>query len=231
MNYQKAIAVGISVVLLAGCAKGNKAERVVATNGSEIAVDTFFAPPDMNSNHYADQHLRVVEAKHTGAMLGLNAVSVVGLALLGGISTGSTFSKDGLKGEQIDSLPEPSEAVLFPKVKVSLNHWLTENGGGYHYKETLHIAPSRWLLVYKALSDASQGYELRYNVVFYKKREDGNVFSSFISGSCAPAPQSAPLVDWQKDNYALVKSTTGKYMDECLKEFEQQLPVLLKQKG
>jgi len=145
----------------------------------------------------------------------------------GGLSV-NTFSKDDLRGNTIDSLPEPTKAYLTPKAKPIISDWLQNNAHGYQYKNDLNIAAAQWLLVYQDLSTDNSNYELRYTVKFYKKPEDANMFSAFIISECSPKPETASLVDWQANGYALVKKTTEKYMDSCLLELNNQLPRLLK---
>lgn len=69
---------------------------------------------------------------------------------------------------------------------------------------------------------------MRYTIKFYKKPEDANMFSAWVIAECTPTVVTAPLADWQANNYALVTKTTEKYMDSCLLELDNQLPRLLK---
>lgn len=224
MNMLKGMGITVGVVLLTACASSPKTEKVTAANGSSISLYSGFASNDMNNNKNADVKLREVTPAHTGAGVGLNVLTSV---LSGGLSV-NTFSKDDLRGNTIDSLPEPTKAYLTPKAKPIISDWLQNNANGYQYKNDLNIAAAQWLLVYQDLGVDNSNYELRYTVKFYKKPEDANMFSAFITSECTPKPETAPLVDWQANGYALVKKTTEKYMDSCLLELNNQLPRLLK---
>ncbi len=211
-------------VLLSACSSTPKSEKITAANGSSVSLYSGFVSSDMNDNRYADVHLREVTPTHTGVGVGINVLTSV---LSGGLGA-STFSKDGLKGNSIDALPEPTKTYLTPKAKPLVANWLQKNASGYQYKEELNIVAAQWLLVYKDLSSANSDYELRYTVKFYKKPEDGSMFSSYIIADCSPTPATATLADWRANNYALVTKTTEKYMDSCLLELDNQLPRLLK---
>lgn len=224
MNILKGLGVTFSTLMLAACATTPNTDKITAANGSSVALYTGFVSAELNNNQYADLHLREVTPAHTGVGVGINVLASV---LARGISA-STFSKDTLKGNNIDTLPEPTEAYLKPKAKLVIADWLQKNGNGYQYKNDLNIVAAKWLLVYQDLSTENSNYELRYTVKFYKKPEDGNMFSSFIMAGCSPKPDVAKLADWQANGYALVKKTTEKYMDSCVLELQNQLPTLLK---
>lgn len=224
MNTFKGMSIAFGALLLTACASAPKTEKITATNGSSLSLYSGFASTDMNNNQYADVKLREVTPAHTGAGVGLNVLTSV---LSGGLSV-NTFSKDGLKGNTIDSMPEPTKTYLTPKAKPIISAWLQKNANGYQYKNDLNIVAARWLLVYQDLGTDNSNYELRYTVKFYKKPEDANMFSAFIISECTPKPETATLADWQANGYALVKKTTEKYMDSCLLELDNQLPRLLK---
>lgn len=219
---------GLSVVcgaiLLTACSSTPKLEKVTTANGSSISLYSGFISTEMNNNQHPDVHLREVTPTHTGVGVGINMLTSV---LAGGLAA-STFSKEGLKGNSIDTLPEPTKTYLTPKAKPIISAWLEKNGNGYQYKEALNITAAQWLLVYQDLSANDSNYELRYTVKFYKKPEGSNMFSSFVVAECTPKPDTAKLADWQANGYALVKKTTEKYMDSCLLELDNQLPRLLK---
>lgn len=211
------------VMLLAGCA-GPKPNIVKATDGSSIDVYSVFATADLNDNKNPDTKLRVVSPAHSATGVGIGVLTAV---LGGGINTGG-FDKNGYKGDSIDSMPEPTKSYLSPKAEVLISKWLSENGKGYKYEQPLYIAASRWALIYKDLNAANSDYELQYRVIFYKRPEGGNAFSSNVVADCSPTVEVAPRSEWEANNYAKVTQVTQKYMDACLLELDNQLPRLLK---
>ncbi|MBF7982201.1 MULTISPECIES: hypothetical protein [Rahnella] len=223
MKASTGIAVVTASLLLSACSTP-KTEKITAANGSSIGLYSGFASADLNNNRAPDVVLREVTPAYTAAGVGLNVLTSV---LSGGIAV-NTFSKENLKGTKIDALPEPTSAYLTPRAKPLIARWLEKNGNGYQYKNNLNIVAAQWLLVYKDLSSANSDYELRYTVKFYKKPEDANMFSAWVIAECTPPVVAAPLADWRANNYALVTKTTGKYMDSCLLELDNQLPRLLK---
>ncbi|RPD94665.1 hypothetical protein BBB56_20385 [Candidatus Pantoea deserta] len=215
----------LSVTLLAGCAGGKKPTVVTGAEGSRLEVLTTLAQPDMNGNHYADDHLRVVGPASTGVVAGLTAVGV----LLGGASISSDmFDKKGYRGTKVDALSEPTSRYFAPRAEAKIAEYLNKQGGSYVYQDTLIIGASHWSLVYSDLSTANSNYDLSYRVIFYKRPEGGNVFSAFTMADCAPAAKTAPLADWKANNYQKVTQETEKMMDACLLELDNQLPRLLK---
>jgi len=224
MDMFKGMGIAFGALLLTACASAPKTEKITAANGSSVALYSGFISTDMNGNRYADVKLREVTPAHTAGGMGLNVLTSV---LAGGL-VANTFSKEGLKGNSIDSLPEPTKAYLTPKAKPVIAAWLQKNGNGYQYKNDLNIVAAQWLLVYQDLGADNSNYELRYTVKFYKKPEDANMFSAFIISECTPKPETAKLADWQANGYELVKKTTEKYMDSCVLELDNQLPRLLK---
>lgn len=224
MNLFTGLSVVCSALLLTACSSTPKPEKITAANGSSISLYSRFISTEMNDNQHPDVHLREVTPTHTGVGVGINVLTSV---LAGGLAA-SSFSKEGMKGNSVDSLPEPTKTYLTPKAKPIISAWLEKNGNGYQYKEELNIVAAQWLLVYQDLSANNSNYELRYTVKFYKKPEDSNIFASFVVAECTPKPDTAKLADWQANGYALVKKTTEKYMDSCLLELDNQLPRLLK---
>lgn len=213
-----------AALLLTACSSTPKLDKVTAANGSSVSLYSGFISKEMNDNQYPDVHLREVTPTHTGVGVGFSVLTSV---LAGGVAANS-FSKEGLKGNSIDTLPEPTKTYLTPKAKPILSAWLEKNGNGYQYKEEMNIVAAQWLLVYQDLSANNSNYELRYTVKFYKKPEDSNMFTSFVIAECTPKPDVATLTEWQANGYALVKKTTEKYMDSCLLELDNQLPRLMK---
>lgn len=212
--------------LLGGCA-GQKSQHTVlkAADGSSLEVKSAFAAPDLNGGYLPDTHLRVVSPAHMSAGMGLKVLTAV---LGGGIST-SGFSKEDYKGNRIDALSEPTQSYLLPKATTQINKWLSENGKGHSYGQSLNISAARWALIYKDMSTENSDYELQYRVIFYKRPEGGSLFSAFVIATCSPTVEVAPRSDWEANNYAKVTQVTQKYMDACLLELNNQLPRLLKQ--
>lgn len=224
MKTQVLITGALSLALLTGCAGGKKPHIVKATNGSSLEVVSLFAPTDINGNRYADVKLREVTPAHSGVGMGL---AVIGVVLGGGVSTNS-FDKEGYKGNSIDAMPEPTSSYLAPKAETKISQWLDKQGSNVTYKHPLYIAASRWSLVYTDISASNSNYDLSYRVLFYKRPEGGNIFSAYIVSECAPTVKTAPLSEWQANNYQKVTEETQKMMDACLLELDNQLPRLLK---
>lgn len=223
MNKITSLSILTAAILLTGCA-GPKPNTVKIADGSSLDVYGNFAPVDLNDGMNPDPRLRVVSPAHSTTGMGISVLTAV---LGGGIST-KGFDKESYKGSSIDSMPEPTKSYLLPKAEVIINKWLSKNGNGHKYDQPLYIAASRWALIYKDLSTENSDYELQYRVIFYKRPEGGNAFSSYVIADCKPTVQVAPRKDWEANNYQKVTLVTQKYMDACLLELDNQLPRLLK---
>lgn len=224
MNIKTLMASALTTVLLAGCAGGAKPHTVKATNGSSIDVFTAYAMKELNNNRYADTSLREVTPVHAGTGMGL---AVVGAVLGGGVSSGA-FDKNNYKGNLIESMKEPTATYFGPKAESKIQAWLDKQGGSYAYTQPLYIGAATWSLVYTDMSASNSNYDLTYRVLFYKRPEGGNMFSTYVISECAPTVKTAPLSDWQANNYQKVTQETQKMMDACLLELDNQLPRLLK---
>ncbi|SEQ67637.1 hypothetical protein SAMN05216522_105135 [Rosenbergiella nectarea] len=212
-----------TVALLSGCASV-KPSVIKATNNSSIGVLYQAAPKEFNDAEvYSDPYLREVTPVHSATGIGLAVLS----AALGSFNS-SSFDKEVYKGNLIKTLKNPTLDYFKPKANQVLKAWLDNNGAGYAYQQPLNIGYSTWTLIYKNLNSTDSLYELKYKVSFYKKPEKGSIFSGWTKQACSPAPVEANLDDWRNNNYAKVKVETQHLMDQCLQQFEQQLPVLLK---
>lgn len=223
MNNFNVLSCLTAVVLLSGCASV-KPSVIEATNKSSVGVLYQAAPAEFNDgNVYSDPVLREVTPVHSATGMGLAVLS----AALGNLTTAS-FDKDTYKGNLIKTLKNPTLDYFAPRANQALRVWLDSQGAGYAYQQPLNVGYSTWSLIYKNLNSSDSLYQLKYKVFFYKKPEKGSIFSGFIKQACSPAPVEANLADWRNDHYAKVKVETQRLMDQCLQQFEQQLPILLK---
>ncbi|KAF1370432.1 hypothetical protein FHR25_001361 [Yokenella regensburgei] len=219
----KLLAVVAATSILMGCATPVKPDTVKAANGSSVDILSVPALADLNKNRVADNKLREVTPSH--ATMGMG-IAVLG-ALTGNVN-GSDFDKENYKGNTIDSLTNPTDAGFTPKAKQNIKQWLEANGNGYAYKQPLYIGHATWALVYNDATATDPAYQLKYKIIFYKRPENGSMFSAFTVAECTPAPVEAKLSDWQANHYARVTAETEKYMNSCLLELNNQLPRLLK---
>lgn len=213
------------VIILSGCASKITPLQVKAENNSSVGVFNVPALSDLNNNRRSDLYLREVTPAHAGTGMGL---AVLGVVLTGSINT-SDFDKENYTGNTLKNIPNPTNAYFSPKAQERIKQWLEKNGNGYIYQQPLTLGYATWALIYKNLSATDSIYELKYKIIFYKRPEKGNIFSSYITADCSPVPAEADLADWRKDSYKKVADETEKYMDVCLSELESQLPRLLKQ--
>ena len=212
-----------AVALLSGCASV-KPSVIEGSNKSSLGVLYHAAPAEFNAkNVYSDPYLREVTPVHSVTGFGLAVLS----AALGNVN-GSSFDKETYKGNVLKTLKNPTLEYFKPRANQTIKAWLEANGAGYVYQQPLHIGYSTWSLIYKNLNSSDSLYDLKYKVFFYKKPEKGSFFSGFVKQACSPAPVEANLAEWRKNQYAKVKVVTQQLMDQCLQQFEQQLPILLK---
>ncbi|AVX38424.1 DUF6139 family protein [Yersinia massiliensis] len=218
----KMMATLASMIVLTGCASSLKPETVKAENGSSVDVFSVPALAELNDNRIADNKLREVTPTHNTVGKSLAVLSV-----LAGSFRSSDFDKENYKGTAIDSLPNPTDTYLTPKLKQNISQWMAKNASGYVYKQPLYIGHATWALIFKDAAANDTMYQLKYKVIIYKRPEDGSMFSAYAVAECAPTPVEATQADWSANRYAKVTTETEKYMNSCLLEFNSQLPRLL----
>lgn len=221
----RAVVITSLVIILSGCASKIKPDLVRAENNSSIEVFSVPASSEFNNNRLPDRYLREVSPAYVGTGMGL---AVLNAALTGNFNT-NDYDKENYEGNILKNIPNPMNTYFSPKAKEKIKQWLEKNGNGYIYQQPLTSGYATWALIYKNMNSTDSLYQLKYKIIFYKKPEKGNMFSSYITAECSPVPVEADLADWRKDNYKKVTTETEKYMDMCLSKLDNQLPRLLKQ--
>lgn len=202
-------------------------QRVKVTSGLGVGP---------NGNRVGDHVLRLVmrgdTAAVTAAKVGLSALAFV--TGVGDIGTSNSFSKNNVRGEDIQSVPSPAFGALPGMIREQLALYFAAHPGAIPSDErTVEASAGQWSLVYQKLSDAETPYELRHDVTigFPLVRK---LFRSASGGQgvhCQDEARVAPLQEWQADDYAKAKAASREFAEACIVRFVAELPRLFPDHG
>lgn len=220
-------AVGDVTVAVAPALDLSSLQRVKVTSGLGVGP---------NGNRVGDHVLRLVmrgdTAAVTAAKVGLSALAFV--TGVGDIGTSNSFSKNNVRGEDIQSVPSPAFGALPGMIREQLALYFTTHPGAIPSDErTVEASAGQWSLVYQKLSDAETPYELRHDVTigFPLVRK---LFRSASGGQgvhCQDEARVAPLQEWQADDYAKAKAASREFAEACIVRFVAELPRLFPDHG
>lgn len=220
-------AVGDVTVAVAPALDLSSLQRVKVTSGLGVGP---------NGNRVGDHVLRLVmrgdTAAVTAAKVGLSALAFV--TGVGDIGTSNSFSKNNVRGEDIQSVPSPAFGALPGMIREQLALYFTAHPGAIPSDErTVEASAGQWSLVYQKLSDAETPYELRHDVTigFPLVRK---LFRSASGGQgvhCQDEARVAPLQEWQADDYAKAKAASREFAEACIVRFVAELPRLFPDHG
>lgn len=189
-----------------------------------------------NGNRQGDYVLRLVmradTAAVTAAKVGLSALAFV--TGVGDIGTSNSFSKNNVRGDDIQSVPSPAFGALPGMIREQLALYFAAHPGAIPSDErTVEASAGQWSLVYQKLSDAETPYELRHDVTigFPLVRK---LFRSASGGQgvhCQDEARVAPLQEWQADDYAKAKAASREFAEACIVRFVAELPRLFPDHG
>lgn len=189
-----------------------------------------------NGNRVGDHVLRLVmradTAAVTAAKVGLSALAF--LSGVGDIGTSNSFSKNNVRGDDIQSVPSPAFGALPGMIREQLALYFAAHPGAIPSDErTVEASAGQWSLVYQKLSDAETPYELRHDVTigFPVVRK---LFRSASGGQgvhCQDEARVAPLQEWQADDYAKAKAASREFAEACMVRFIAELPRLFPDHG
>jgi len=168
----------------------------------------------------------------TAAKVGLSALAFV--TGVGDIGTSNSFSKNNVRGEDIQSVPSPAFGALPGMIREQLALYFAAHPGAIPSDErTMEASAGQWSLVYQKLSDAETPYELGHDVTigFPLVRK---LFRSASGGQgvhCQDEARVAPLQEWQADDYAKAKAASREFAEACIVRFVAELPRLFPDHG
>lgn len=219
--------VGDVTVAVAPALDLSSLQRVKVTSGLGVGP---------NGNRVGDHVLRLVmrgdTAAVTAAKVGLSALAFV--TGVGDIGTSNSFSKNNVRGEDIQSVPSPAFGALPGMIREQLALYFTAHPGAIPSDaRTVEASAGQWSLVYQKLSDAETPYELRHDVTigFPLVRK---LFRSASGGQgvhCQDEARVAPLQEWQADDYAKAKAASREFAEACIVRFVAELPRLFPDHG
>lgn len=192
-----------------------KYSGVVPIEGSALSHDGQKLP---------DQVLRIVHATDRQKDV---ALLVVG-ALLGSFRT--PISKENYKGEKVSTLQHPQYPDLFSGMGPLIDDWVKKNAEGRNFKNPLLIRPDRYQLIYRGTDEKPDYYDLKIESSISRLLDSGNRFFSLhktFTCTYIDDQSKTTLEDWQRNDYEKVRQVHAKFVADCLKLAEKELPALL----
>lgn len=222
----KGLSVTISGVLLVACA-GNvpklPTETLSASKDIPLPGENHVALQVVSVINSADKNsqnvLNVVARSDTASVAGLQVLQV-GLMLLGGGSTAiNSFSKDQLKGSNIESVANPGATNLEPGLVKLLNSVaLKPDVAG----KVVKVKPGKFKLIYDGLNEENYGFVYDTTIIFSTDVHTGSYSYNCSSASMTSGDTHKTYEQWSSNNYAEVLKVSQKLAEQCLSELSRQ---------
>lgn len=178
-------------------------DTLILNNGSKINIiieDSINGDIVEDTNNY----LNVVTRSDTAQVVGLK-VAHFATMMLGGLGgTTQTFTKEDLKGNYINSVPNKTIDYLKPELYTILKEINANNDN------SITIRPFKFKLIYDGLTDNK--YNFIYNTYISSK------YFNFICSNddLSLDDKTKPFNDWEFNNYELVQDATLKAIKTCM---------------
>ncbi len=192
-----------------------KYSGVVPMQGSVLSSDGQKLP---------DEVLRIVEVTERQKDVALLLVG----ALLGGFRL--AVPKEDYKGETVSTLQHPQYPGLFTGMWPLIDDWVKKNAEGRTFKNALSIRPDRYQLVYRGTDEKPDYYDLKIESSISRLLDSGNrFFSQHKTFTCTYVDDQskATLEDWKRNDYEKIRQAHVKFVADCLKVAEKEMPALL----
>lgn len=221
MSKQKLLSVAVAGLLLTACANHAPTEKISSTKEIPLNGDNHVAlqvASTINTERDNSQEvLNVVTRSHTAMAVGLEVLQV-GLTFFGGgTQTTQTFSKEDLRGSNIDSVTNPSATDLEEGlVSMIKTVDLKPEAAG----KAVKVHKGSFRLIYDGLDEES--YNLVYDtaIIFSTDTSKGSYTYHCDSASLMSTDTHKTYAEWTKDNYAQVKTVAQKLADQCVNKLQ-----------
>ncbi|MRS13653.1 hypothetical protein GJV06_01900 [Enterobacteriaceae bacterium RIT691] len=215
------ISMVVPAILLTACATQHPSEKISSTKDIPVnGTDHVALRVASTINSAADNSqevLNVVSRSDTAMAAGLTVLQA-GLTIFGGGGQAvSGFSKEDLKGSNIDSVANPSgtdlEGGLVALVKaVDLK---PEAAG-----KAVKVKQRGFKLMYDGLDEDNYSFIYDTDITFNTDTSKGNYTYRCSSTALMNVDTHKTYAQWSKDNYAEVKAVAQKVADKCVTELQ-----------
>lgn len=218
------VSLAVSAFLLAACA-GNPpklpTEKISASKDIPLSGDNHVAlrvASVINSEQKNSQNvLNVVSRSDTAQVVGLKALQFGLMLFSGGVGTQQVdgFSKENLKGTNIDGVVNPSASDLEPGLVALLNSVsLKPEAAG----KAVKVSPGKFKLIYDGLNSDNYNFVYDTTITFSTDTTKGSYSYTCDSTSLMSQDRQKSYDEWTRDNYAQVRKVTQKLAEQCMGE-------------
>jgi len=224
----KGLSVAVSVVMLAACA-GNSpklpTEKLITSKDTPLQGENHVAlrvVSVINSEPNNSQNvLNVVSRSDTATVTGLKVLQAGLMIFAGGGSTPiSGFSKDELKGTNIEKITNPAATDLEPGLVKLLNSVDLKPGVA---GKAVKVSPGKFKLIYDGLNDNNYGFVYDTTITFSADVHKGAYSYSCNSASLTSGDTHKTYSEWSSNNYAQVLKVSQKLAEQCISELNMQV--------
>lgn len=175
-----------------------------------------------NGNRDGDATLRLIRRSDTGKVAALKAGQLA-LSLFGGGNVRG-FSKNNLRGENIETVPSPAGAAITAALRTRLAKYFVAHPDTIPYDtQQVQARAGQWSLTYQKLSDGDAPYLLEHDSSISFMTAQGMPSQTVY---CRDEPRMASLEEWQADDYAKVKAAAEEIAAQCVARYATELPRL-----
>lgn len=175
---------------------------------------------DSEGKRFGDADLRLVTRSDMGVAT-LAKINIFALAAVGARKARG-FSKDALQGDTIEGISSPAVAHLPGMLQQRLAAYFHAHPDALPgHPVTVRADPRLWALTYEQLTGSQVPYQLKHNATITILPEKG---PATLNVDCIDGTQTAPLAQWQADDYAQVRSVAKELAEQCVERFAARLP-------
>lgn len=190
-------------------------ENVIHLNSDGYVKTQTFQLLETSYQAPSDTVLRVITKTDTTSVAAAKVASFVAVALFGGGTAQSTFSKHDLKGTKIDSVSNPSVSYFMPKFNDIIKENVSVKEKSDYREYPLVVKYSKFYLIYKELTGSSN-YELIYDMTVSAS------YPGKYTLDCSFVSEPYSFEEWSANGYQKVSDIAKSKLDECLSDFNKE---------
>ncbi|GEM_PF-288933 len=183
------------------------------------------APAGLPGHRDVDLKLRLVSRGDTGKVVTLKLVQLAAAAKAGGGRVDG-FSKKNLRGTVIESVSSPAVDEIPALLRRHLAEYFTAHPDALpEHAQIVSANAGLWSLTYQSLSGNAVPYDLQHEATL-TIAQSSPISPPWLSITCSDPVQTAPLEDWQADDYAQVRTAARQFAQRCVDRLVEQLPTV-----
>ncbi len=223
MNIKLCIA--ISIVCMSTACTSNRPplpkESITSTKAVTLQnnnhINLVYATTINSDKDNSQTLLNVVSRSDTSKAVGLTVLQFGAQMLVGGGSVNG-FTKEDLKGNNIESVKNPYIDNIEPALTAYLNTLPIKESTTTH---DVKIIPGKFKLMYDGLN--SETYNFIYSVsIIFNASGKGYVLGTCSANELTSGDYQKPYSQWEKSNFALASQIAQKTINNCFDKFKTE---------